>query len=91
MLWWYAPVQATARTSPGRTSEGRLTSRAISSPDSQCRPATVTSCGGADGWRLASATLYFAPYRETRGLSLMPPSTATKVRPPGWVLTDTTR
>ena len=36
------------------------------------------------GWR--RVTVYCAPYRATRGLSLMPPSTATKVRPPGWRL-----
>ena len=35
---------------------------------------------------MASATVYFAPYSDTRGLSLIPPSTATKVRPPGCVL-----
>lgn len=33
----------------------------------------------------------FRAIQGNAGLSLMPPSTATKVRPPGWVLTDTTR
>ena len=47
------PVHATASRSPGWTSAGSSTSRAISSPDSQCRPATVTVCSSGQasgGW-----------------------------------------
>ena len=75
------PCTATASRSPGWMSAGSSTSRAISSPDSHDDPRRSRTSSAPAACRLASATVYFAPYRATRGLSDMPPSTATNVLP----------
>ena len=71
-------------------SPGSGTSAASTSPASQCRPTTVTVSGRARDGRTA-CTEYLAPYSSGLGLSLMPPSTATNVRPPVACLTARTR
>ena len=57
----YAPVPANAIRSPGRTSCESFTSRARTSPDSQCLPTTSISTGPESRGGPATATVYRAP------------------------------
>ena len=50
------------------------------SPDSQCIPATLTVSSAGSSARSADSAVYRASYSCGRGLSDMPPSTATQVR-----------
>src|SRR5439155_783385 len=57
---FFSPEPGIARTSPDRA-VGRRTERMRMSPDSQYRPATVTSSAGCSPARAASTALYSAP------------------------------